>query len=250
MESERGIFPHLPRGGAAFCTTHWSVVLSAARPGPDGDQQAFARLYTDYWSPLYAYIRRRGHSTTEAEDITQDFFTCLIEKRRLAGLEREGGRFRSFLLKSLDHFLANLWDRAQSQKRGGGMRPLSLNATEGDTDYCPEVAGGETPESLFERQWVFTLLAHVLDRLRFECDAVGKGALFRDLQPHLQGESQGQPYAQIATRHSMSEGAIKVAVHRLRRRYGEMLREEIARTVSTPEEVDEELRHLLSVTAR
>jgi len=226
-------------------------VLEAAQPHANSSHEAFAHLYLAYWSPLYAYVRRRGFSPVEAEDVTQDFFACLIEKQRLAGLEREGGRFRSFLLKSLEHFLANVWDRERALKRGGGVRPLSLTLPSGDEEaLLGQLAGAETPESIFERRWVSALLSHVLERLRVECEASGKGPLFADLHLRLQGDTQGLPYAEVASRHGLSEGAVKVAVHRLRQRYGQMLRDEIARTVSSPGEVEEELRYLAAVAAR
>ena len=251
MQDASASIPPLPRHEAfAFCTTHWTTVLNASNGANLDSADAFARLYCDYWPPLYGYLRRRRFSPADAEDVAQAFFTCLIEKQRLAGLEREGGRFRSFLLRSLDHFVTNLWGQERAQKRGAGARPLSLNAADGETRYGLEVPDRQTPESLFEMQWVFTLLANVLECLRAECETRGKGDLFRDLQPHLQGERGGPLYAEVAARHAMSEGAIKVAVHRLRQRYGELLREEIARTVSSPEEVDDELRHLITVSGR
>ena len=181
--------------------------------------------------------------------MAQSFFLHLIEKQSLEGLAREGGKFRSFLLRSLDNFLANAWHRAQAQKRGGGVQLLSLNLDQAETQFGLEPSTAETPEMIFERQWVGTLLANVLNRLREESEANGKGALFADLQPSLQGDRNGRPYAEVAARHHMTEGAVKVTVHRLRNRYGELLREEIARTVSNAADVDEELRRLLAVAA-
>lgn len=239
-----------PKEASAFLTTHWTVVLEAARPGGVGGQEAFARLYQDYWYPLYAFVRRRGFAPAEAEDVTQDFFTRLIEKQSLSGLQRRGGRFRSFLLSSLENYLANEWDRAHAQKRGSGQTPLSLNAEDGEACFIREQTDGETPESLFEKRWVFTLLDHVLQRLQDECLQEGKDKFFDDVRLHLQGDRQGPPYAEVAARHTLSEGAVKVAVHRLRRRYGQLLRDEIARTVSSPGEVDEELRYLIGVVGR
>ena len=237
-----------PTTSGVFRTTHWTVVLEAALPDGDGGKEAFARLYLDYWPPLYAYVRRRGLSPEEAEDITQDFFTRILEKQSLSGLRREGGRFRSFLLGAMANFLADEWDRAQTQKRGSGRKPLSLDAEDGETRFqALAVASELTPESVFEKQWAKTLLEHVAEQLRADDAKLGKGALFDDLQPHLQSDRAGLPYAEIAARHSTSEGAIKVAVHRLRQRFGQRLREEIARTVSSPTEVDEELRHLIEV---
>ncbi len=235
---------------AAFFTTHWSVVLEAASPSPNDTTEAFARIYSDYWYPLYAYIRRRGFAPADAEDVTQSFFLRLIEYHCLQGLQREGGKFRSFLLRLLDNFLANEWDRAQAQKRGGGRPSLSLDVAAGEARFSREPQSRDTPETLFERQWVFALLALVLENLAAESAAAGKAKLFAELRPHLQGDRQGVTYAEVAARQGMSEGAIKVAVHRLRQRYGELLREEIARTVSSAEEVDQELRHLIAVSAR
>jgi RNA polymerase sigma-70 factor (ECF subfamily) len=195
-------------------------------------------------------VRRRGHPPAGAEHVTQDFFVHLLEKKSLQGLEQAGGRFRSFLLRSLDNFLANEWDRRHAQKRGEGQSLLSLDAADGEGRYSQSLSNGETPESLFERQWVLTLLAKVLEQLHTECEGTGKRGLFEDLRLHLQGDRQGAPYAEIASRHGMTEGAVKVTVHRLRQRYGELLRAEITRTVGSPEEVDEELRHLIALSAR
>jgi RNA polymerase sigma-70 factor (ECF subfamily) len=236
---------------AAFRTTHWTVVMQAAQPDGDEGRAAFAQLYSDYWPPLYSYVRRRGFSPVEAEDLTQDFFTRLLEKEALAGLRREGGKFRSFLLGAVSNFLADEWDRAQTQKRGSGRKPLSLDAEDGEARFqALAIAGELTPESVFEKQWAVTLLERVAEELRAEETKSSRGDLFQDLQPHLQSDRAGLPYAQIATRHGMSEGAIKVAVHRLRQRFGQRLREEIARTVSSPAEVDEELRQLINVMRR
>jgi RNA polymerase sigma factor (sigma-70 family) len=240
-----------PSGNGAFVTTHWSVVLLAGQQTKEPEAcEAFARVYLDYWYPLYAYVRRRGHTPTNAEDITQDFFVHLLAKKSLQGLEQTGGRFRSFLLRSVDNFLANEWDRRQAQKRGSGQANLSLNAADGEARYAHAVSDRDTPETLFERQWALTLLSKVLEQLRKECEATGKTGLFEDLRLHLQGDRQGPPYAEIAARQGMTEGAVKVTVHRLRQRYVELLRGEIARTVSRPEEVDEELRHLVALVGR
>ena len=240
-----------PSGNGAFATTHWSVVLLAGQESkvPEA-REAFARVYLDYWYPLYAYVRRRGYTPHNAEDITQDFFLHLMGKKSLQGLEQSGGRFRSFLLRSLDNFLANEWDRRHAQKRGDGQPLLSLDVADGEAKYSLVPPDRDTPETLFERQWVFTLLAKVLEQLRKECAATGKSGLFEDVRLHLQGDRQGPPYAEVAARQGMSEGAVKVTVHRLRQRYVELLREEIARTVGSPEEVEDELRHLITLSAR
>jgi RNA polymerase sigma-70 factor (ECF subfamily) len=177
----------------AFGTTHWTVVLAAATPEVGRSGGAFAELYVAYWPPLYAYSRRRGFSPAEAEDIIQDFFTRLVSKEALSGLQREGGKFRSFLLRALDNFLANEWDRAQAQKRGGGQRPLSLNVEEGEARFALEAPDAQTPESLFEKRWAFTLLEHVTDQLHDEYAGAGKRELFDQLRGHLPGDRSGPP---------------------------------------------------------
>jgi RNA polymerase sigma-70 factor (ECF subfamily) len=233
-----------------FRTTHWTQVLEAAETEKDADA-ALSDLYLTYWSPLYAYARRRGLSPTEAEDLTQDFFARMISHQSLAGVQREGGKFRSFLLKGLERLLADQWDRLRAQKRGGGQKALSLDIEHGEA--CLEalaLANEATPESVFEKQWVAALLKRVREQLQREEISAEKEGLFLDLQPHLQGDGVGLPYAEIANRHGMREGAIKVKVHRMRQRFGQLLREEVARTVSNHEEVEEELRYLIKVMRR
>lgn len=237
-------------GQSAFVTTQWTVVLEAARWNSSVGHEAFARLYLDYWRPLYAYVRRRGFVQAEAEDITQSFFARLLEKHALTGLEREGGRFRSFLLAALGHFLANEWDRTRAQKRGGGQPLLSLDANECERGIALEQPAVDTPATVFEKEWTLTLLKQVMERLRLECLSAGKEGFLEDVRLHLQGDRQGPSYAEVATKWGTTEGAVKVAVYRLRQRYGELLRDEIGRTVGSPAEVDEELRYLISVVAR
>jgi RNA polymerase sigma factor (sigma-70 family) len=233
---------------AAFPATRWTQVMNAASAGTSGAEESFGGLYCDYWGPLYAYLRRRGLAPEEAEDVTQNFFVRLIEKQSLKNLEREGGRFRSFLLGSLRHFLANEWDYQQAKKRGGGLKPLSLEVSDEEGRYLAlEVSSQLTPESLFERQWVLTLIDHVINRLRDPQPSKEQRALFEDLRAHLQSDRVGLPYAEIARKHGTTEGAIKVNVHRLRQRFGSLLREEIARTVSSENEIEDELRHLIRV---
>lgn len=239
-----------PNRAQQFRTTHWTVVLAAAQPGDEPARAAFAQLYTDYWYPLYAYVRRRGSAPAEAEDLTQGFFARLLEKESLAGLKREGGRFRSFLLRALNNFLANEWDRARTQKRGAGVPPLSVHAEDGETRFLVEPVDGETPEVAYERQWLFTLLERVTQALAREYAAAGKARLFERLRPCLQGDRVASGYAALGADVGLSEGAVKVAVLRLRRRYGELLREEVARTVGRPEEVEAEIRYLISVVGR
>jgi RNA polymerase sigma factor (sigma-70 family) len=232
-----------------FTTTHWSVVLEAARPDSPGGVDAFARLYRDYWYPLYVYVRRRGRSPQEAEDLTQDFFVSLIERQRLAGLEREGGRFRSFLLKSLQNFLANEWDRAMAQKRGGGRSIVSLDEVDAESRILANSAT-ETPEALFEQQWAFAIIEHAMQHLETELRSAGKELVFQQLRLQLQGDRGGRPYAEIAADLGMSESAVKTTVYRLRCRFGELLRAEVARTVGDEAEVESELRHLIEVVSR
>jgi len=239
-----------PGDGAVFKTTLWTQVLEAANPHARSDSAAFAQLYLAYWYPLYAFARRRGLSPPEAEDIIQDFFTHLVSQQSFADLQREGGKFRSFLLRSLENFLTTEWRREQAQKRGGGQRPLSLNAEDGEARFALDAPDAETPESAFEKRWAFTLLEHVTDRLRDEYATMNKSELYVRLGGYLQPDRSGVPYSTVAAQWGMSEGAVKVAVHRMRQRYGELLRQAIACTVSSPAEVDEELRYLISVVGR
>ena len=234
---------------AAFVTTHWSVVLTAGRSDTTRAQAALARLCQAYWYPLYAYVRRRGYGPPDAQDLTQEFFARLLAQNWLAQADRERGRFRTFLLAALSHFLANEWDKARAQKRGGAVQFVPLQLDNAETRYGHEPADPVTPEQCFERRWALALLDEVLNRLRQEQVAAGAGALFDTLKPCLAGTRQAQPYAALAAELGMTEGAVKVAVHRLRHRYRQLLREEIANTVATPGEVDEEMHHLFAVLA-
>ena len=236
--------------GAAFVTTHWSVVLAASQGASPQADEAMAKLCADYWYPVYAYLRRRGYGLEEAQDLTQEFFARLIERNYLAHLKREGGKFRSFLLTALNHFLANQWDQAQTQKRGGGRKILSLDEVDAEGRYLLEPVDNVTPEILFERRWALAVLDHVLERLRQEYAVSERADLFKQLQGFLSGDRQGSSYAEVAAAHHISEGAVKMAVHRLRKRYGELLREEIARTVGSQQEVDEEIQYLLTAVSR
>ncbi len=240
--SERAALP----GPEYFVTTHWSVVLTAQRNDSTRAQAALSHLCQTYWYPLYAFVRRQGHGAHDAQDLTQEFFARLLEKNYLAVVARERGKFRSFLLASLKHFLANEWNRAQAAKRGGGQIIASLNETDAEGRYQLEPADTVTAEKIFERRWATTLLDQVVRRLRDEYVRAEKAELYDQLKHCLTVESRSAPYAELAARLNMSEGAIKVAVHRLRARYREVLRDEIAQTVSSPEEVEEELRHLFA----
>jgi RNA polymerase sigma-70 factor (ECF subfamily) len=226
-----------------FATTHWSLVLAARDRAEPGAADALASLCALYWYPLYAYVRRRGHDADAAHDLTQEFFARLLEKDFLAAVDRGKGKFRSFLLAACNHFLANEHDRARARKRGGGRPLLSLDAADAEGRYRAEPAGGLTPEKLFERRWALALLQQVMARLRAEFEARDKGRLFDHLRGFLVGE-KGPGYRQTANELGMTEGAVKVAVHRLRQRYRELLHEEIGRTVTGPEQVEEEVRDL------
>lgn len=250
MSSSEHLAPRVGDAAGAFRTTHWSVVLAASRRNAPDAQDALAKLCQSYWYPLYAYVRRRGHDSHEAEDLTQEFFARLLDKNYLEGITREGGRFRSYLLTTLKHFLANEWERARAQKRGGGKALVSLDDQDAEARYKFEPADSATPEILFERRWALTVLDQVMVRLRDEYITQGKAVLFEHLQPLLAGDKSLIPYAEVGAALSMSEGAVKVAVHRLRKRYGQLLQDEIAETVAAPEEVEDEIRYLISAASR
>ena len=234
---------------ATFVTTQWSVVLAAGRSDTTLAQAALARLCQAYWYPLYAYVRRRGYQAHDAQDLTQEFFARLLAQNWLAQADRERGRFRTFLLAALSHFLANEWDKAQAQKRGGAVQTVPLQLDSAETRYGQEPAAPLPPEQIFERRWALALLDEVLNALRKEHAAAGTEEMFDVLKPCLVGDRQAQPYAALAAKLGMTEGAVKVAVHRLRQRYRQLLREEIANTVANPGEVDEEMHHLFAVLA-
>lgn len=238
-----------PDARRPFATTRWSVVLAAGKDRSPEGKRALVALCETYWHPLYAFVRRRGHPAEEAQDLTQAFFARLLEKESVAEADPARGKFRSFLLGSLNHFLANQWRRDHAQKRGGSQAILSLDFQRGEESLSLEPAHDLTPEKLFERQWAMTLLTTALARLREEYTAAGKQALLERLHPYLGGDGDAAPYAEIARQLGMSEGAVKVAVHRLRRRCRDLLREEIAQTVSGPEEVDQELRDLFDAVS-
>ena len=229
-----------------FATTHWSVVQLAARHDTVRAQQALSKLCETYWYPLYAFVRRQGHSPENAQDLTQEFFARLLSQDFLAGVNPGKGKFRSFLLASLKHFLANEWDRVRAAKRGGGKTVLSLDATQADQRYRVEPVDELSADRIYDRRWAMTLLDRVVQQLQSEYDRDGKGTLFEQLKIVLTMGKGAVRYGAVASTLGMSEGAVKVAAHRMRQRYREILRSEIAQTVSSPAEVDEELRNLFA----
>jgi RNA polymerase sigma-70 factor (ECF subfamily) len=237
--------PDSPSHGSPFEQTHWSVVLAAGNTIDTTQARlALGQLCAAYWYPLYTFVRRAGHSPHDAQDLTQEFFARLLEKNWLGGVDRSRGRFRSWLLTSMKHFLANEWDKSQAQKRGGGEVLLSLDSVDAESRYELEPVDHTTADLLYDRRWALAMLDTVLARLRDEFTAAGKVELFDALKPMLTGGKS--PYAEIGAQLGISEGAVKVAVHRLRDRYRDLIRAEIASTVATPAEIDDELHHLLA----
>ena len=226
-----------------FDATHWSVVQQAGGAESPQADAARAKLCQAYWYPIYFYVRRLGHSPEDAQDLTQEFFARLLEKNYVQAADREKGRFRSFLLVLLKRFMANEWDRANRQKRGGGREVISLDAQDTEHRYLAEPVDTLSPDKAFERRWAVTLMAQVLQRLQQECAATGKAELFEELRPFLHGENE-ETYDDLARRLQMPKATLKVLVHRYRQRYGELLRQEIAPTVSRPEEIENEIRDL------
>lgn len=233
-------------GLGGFHTTHWSVVAAVGAQETTQAAAALEALCRTYWYPLYAYVRRRGHGPEEAQDLTQEFFARLLAKDYLRRADRERGRFRSFLLKSLQHFLVNEWVRGQARKRGGGEKLVPLDEALAERLYQQEPAVAHPPESLYDRRWAVTLLDRAMERLGADYAAAGKRGLFDQFKGLLLTEGSGEIYRGKALESGLSEGAVKVAVHRLRQRFGEAVRAEIAQTVATPAEVEEELRGLLA----
>ncbi len=235
-----------------FATTHWSVVLATANRESPEAAAALERLSLTYWYPLYVYVRRRGYTPEDAQDLTQEFFALLLRKEYLQLADPRRGKFRTFLLHALEHFLINEWKRAQRAKRGGGATFLSLDAEQTERRYAREPTTTMTPERAYEKRWAITLLDQVLALLRKEYARAGKERLFDELAWLLWGKdsaSNSDSGAAIGQRLGMTEGAVRVALHRLRKRYSELLRAEVAQTVATPAEVDQELKYLLGVVS-
>ncbi|MCA9120382.1 MAG: sigma-70 family RNA polymerase sigma factor [Planctomycetaceae bacterium] len=232
-------------GDSSFHTTHWSIVVGASQP--ETRRRSLALLCERYWMPLYAYLRRTGHSSHDAQDLTQSFFTTLLEcDKCIAGADESRGRFRAYLLGSLKHFVANHRTQRRASKRGGGQVHLSLNYHAAEAWYGIEPVDTQTPESIFRRRWALSLLECVLNRLGAEYEAKGKGEIFQELKGCLTGNAVDITYDQLAVQLSMSSGAVKTAAHRLRKRYRELLKAEISETVASPDEVDDEINQLLT----
>jgi RNA polymerase sigma-70 factor (ECF subfamily) len=233
---------------AHFVTTHWSAVVRAGQVDPAAAETALCELCQTYWYPLYAFIRRQGREPHDAEDLTQAFFARLLEKNYVAAARQEKGKFRSFLLAAVKGFLANEWDRQHAGKRGGFQTHITMDHAMAETRFNSNLAHALQPDVLFERQWAVVLLERVMSHLEQEYLSTGRARLFERLRSCLARESD-QSYAQIAVELNLTEAAVKAAVHRMRARYREILRSEIAKTVASPDEVDEELRHLFATFA-
>jgi RNA polymerase sigma-70 factor (ECF subfamily) len=231
--------------GLRFQTTSWSLLQRAAAGSTTDAREALSRLCEAYWPPVYAFIRRRGHSPTDAEDLTQSYFARFLEKGYLLDFRPEVGRFRTFLRASVAHFLANEWDRVKARKRGGGQVVLSLDAATAEERLRLEPVDRLTPETVFERQWAAAVLSRCLERLRREQAAGGGERRFERLKGFLSSDGAEAGYAALAGELGLSEAAVRLAVHRLRKRFAAVLREEILETVSDPGEVDAEIRWLL-----
>jgi RNA polymerase sigma-70 factor (ECF subfamily) len=233
-------------GANRFNSTRWSLVVAAQQGSTAEARQALTDLCAIYWFPVYAFIRRQGFTADRAPDLTQEFFATFLERQCLAGVDPQKGRFRSFLLTVCKHFLANERDRDRAQKRGGDRCLVSLDFHMAESRYQVEPGHTLTPERLFERRWALALLERVLNRLRQEFEPTDKAPLFERLQHLLTGDTAAVTYAQIAAELGMTEGAVKVASHRLRGRYRQILREEISRTVEEPAQIDDEIRDLFA----
>jgi len=235
-----------PSGAGRFATTHWSIILAASDSASTQHEPALDKLCQTYWFPLYAYLRRRGYDSHQAEDYTQGFFAGILERKGLQKADPKYGKFRSFLLASLKNFLADEWDRDHAQKRGGDKKVLSLDFDAAASRYDQEPEHLMSPEKLFERSWALTVLIRAIDRLKAESAVSDTQQLFDCLKIYLTAEKGTVPYKNVAAKLNMTDGAVKVAVHRLRRRYRELVRDEIAQTVTTEAQVDEEIRDLFA----
>jgi len=231
-------------GAGRFATTHWSVVMAAGRPKSASYRQALETLCRTYWFPLYAYLRRHGYDSHQAQDFTQAFFTGLLAKGGLGLADPKRGKFRSFLLASLKHFLSNERAHARAKKRGGGRKALSLDFKNAESQYALEPRDELSPEKLFERSWALTVLDRTMARLQAEAVSTNKQKSFERLKSYLIADKGSATYRDAADELDITEGAVRVAVHRLRKRYRELLRDEIAQTVTSDDQIDEEIRDL------
>ena len=234
------------KGSGQFTTTHWSVVLAAGQMDAPQAGEALEKLCRTYWYPLYAYVRREGYGAADAQDLAQEFFARLLARNTLGQVDPQKGKFRSFLLAALRHFLSDQRDRARAAKRGGGAEVFSLDAQEAEERYRLEPADRMDAEKIFERRWAMTLLEQALARLRDEAVVAGKAELFERLRDFVAGESETS-CGEVAAQLGQTESAVKSALHRLRQRYRDLVREEIAQTVTDPAETDGEIRYLITV---
>lgn len=244
--AEEPLESHPPPKGW-FTTTHWSVVLNAGDSGSPQAGAALDNLCRNYWYPLYAYVRRRGHDAETARDLTQEFFAQLLSKRLLAGVDPTKGRFRSWLLGVMNHFLAHEWARVHAQKRGAGQPAFSLDDIDAEQRYRLEPANEATPETIFDRRWAFTVLDQAAARLRREYEVAGKTDFYSSLKGFVSADGAPVSYEEAARHLGLSQSAVKSSIHRLRQRYQELIRDEIAQTVTSVTEIDEEIRYLLAV---
>jgi len=241
-----GEHPQAPGEKNSVGATHWSVVVAAGKTESPRAAAAMEELCHTYWYPLYAYVRRRGHAVEEAKDLTQEFFSRLIEKKWLSEADRSKGRFRTFLLTALNHFLANEWRRSHAAKRGGGKKIISLDDS-AEVRYAQEPACHTTPEKIYDRRWAMSLFDRALGRLRQEYVAADKTCLYHHLKEFLSTEARDGEYERLGSELEMTPGAVAAAVHRLRQHYRQLVREEVAQTVETPADVGDEVRALLAV---
>jgi RNA polymerase sigma-70 factor (ECF subfamily) len=238
-----------PERGQWFVTTHWSVVLAAGQTASSAASDALEKLCRTYWAPLYSYVRRRGRSPHDAQDLTQEFFARLLQKNYLGDVEPQKGKFRSFLRGALNNFLANEYDRATTLKRGGGKEIIPLDEASAETQYSLETSE-LSPEKAFEKRWAIALLERAFTRTREEFAAAGKAAQFEKLRGFLSDKADQGGYGSLALELGMTPNRVAVTVHRLRERYCEIVREEVAHTVSSADQIEEEMRHLFAILAQ
>ncbi len=249
MQSDSERDPSVPPGRQTFATTQWTLVLKAGRQSSAGSDEALATLCQNYWYPLYAYVRRRVSDSNEAQDLTQEFFSQLLEKNYVGDADPERGRFRAFLITSFKHFLANEWNKARAKKRGGDRKRLSLDFDQGESRFQMEPSDELTPEKQFIQQWASTLIQQVLARLRDEFARSGKERQFDLLKGFISKQQGTSSYAETAAELGISEGTAQVAVHRMRKRYRELLWSDVSETVADPGDVDDEIRELFAALA-